>query len=194
MLNTNIDKVLDVTSELVANDLNSNRNVEGSKMSNIHVDLEVCKDRSAAKNMNICKRTIEDDISVNSDSNSISELVGDSRSLKTSKVNEISSKKTPKNDALPTKKSKNCNLPSDGITERYADKIISNPLGKHILADDDMIRLECSMFNFDIGDINPDVQTVLSNIDVELSDLQRAILTQILTDRMSAFSEYPLFG
>ncbi len=50
-----------------------------------------------------------------------------------------------------------------------------------------MIRSERSIFNFDIGDINPDVQTVLSNIDV--SDLQRAILTQILTDRMSAFSD-----
>ncbi len=45
------------------------------------------------------------------------------------------------------------------------------------------------MFNFDIGDIDPDLNTVLSNINVDLSELQRDILTQVLTDRIRAFSD-----
>jgi len=189
LLNTNIDNVLDRPTELTTNVVSSKLNVNDMKLNDTSVDFIACEDNSDVENVNICKHTNKGDLDVNRGSKSSGELAGNGRSLNNRKVEEITSKNTPKPDALPTKKSKNCNLPSDGITEKYADKIISNPLGKNILADDDMIRSERSMFNFDIGDINPDVQTVLSNIDVELSDLQRAILTQILTDRMSAFSD-----
>jgi len=116
-------------------------------------------------------------------------LAGCSSSSNKSTDKKIYSDLGDKLGDIPVDKLNNINLSTDSYTEQFRDLIIDNPLGRNILADDDMIKSERSMFNLDVGVPNLDLDIILSKISDSLCTSHRALLSNILTERVSAFSD-----
>ena len=103
------------------------------------------------ENTTFCNLDKNANLEVDKVSDRHGELAGDGRNRKDNIDIEFNSDLGDKLGAIPIDKNRNCNLSSDSITERFAERIIDNPLGRDILSDDDMIREERSSFNLDIG-------------------------------------------
>jgi len=141
------------------------------------------------KNATFCKLDDLNSLDVDNDSSRLGELAADGCSPQMCTDVEIDRLLHDKIVDIPEDKLNNYNTLSDRITEKYSNVIIDNPLGNDILADDDMIRSERSMFNFEIGSINNDLDTIMNKISDKLSIDQHRQIRDVLTKRVTAFSD-----
>ena len=142
-----------------------------------------------SENATFCNFDIHANVNADKVPNRLSKIADDSCSQKNKKDIETDSDLGIKTGSIPSYNVRNCNLPSDSITEQFADKIIDNPLGRDILSDDDMIREERSSFNLDVGKPTCDLDIVLNRISNELSDSQRSRHRDLLTRMSAVFSD-----
>ncbi len=141
------------------------------------------------ENTTFCNLDKNANLEVDKVSDRHGELAGDGSNRKDNIDIEFNSDLGDKLGAIPIDKNRNCNLPSDSITERFAERIIDNPLGRDILSDDDMIREERSSFNLDVGKPSCDLDIVLGNIDSELSTEQYKRHSDLLRKMSAVFSD-----
>ncbi len=118
-----------------------------------------------------------------------SKLAGDGRIQNGNVDREIYIKTCKKMTSIHTPIVRNCNVLTDSVTEQFRHQIIDHLLANDFLADYGMIKSERSMFNLDVGVPVNDLDTIVSKININLSESQRKLHVRVLSDRLSAYSD-----